>query len=318
MKTIRQQLTRRLLLNFTLLLGLGGLGVYVSTRAALFKEFDSALHTKAMAITTSGSRQEEDVVVDFPARFRHRFGDWVAKDCYQMWNTNGTVLERSESLGTSNLPCWFGAFREPKFWNVRMPSGFPGRAMELIFTRQKLGVEAHQPSASSKNYVLVVASDRRRLDKTLAMLGLLLAASGLLLLVATAFVVPRVLNRELAPLNLLANQAAHITASSLATRFPTETLPGELMPISSRLNDLLERLEQSFERERRFSADLAHELRTPIAELRILAEFALKWPENRVLQTDHEVLAICRSDGTHGCPSAHVVAERTRADAHDL
>jgi signal transduction histidine kinase len=90
----------------------------------------------------------------------------------------------------------------------------------------------------------------------------------------------------LSPLNQLANQAASITADSLATRFPTEIWPGELTPISSRLNDLLERLEQSFERERRFSADLAHELRTPIAELRSLAELALKWPEDCI--TKHE------------------------------
>jgi two-component system sensor histidine kinase QseC len=43
---------------------------------------------------------------------------------------------------------------------------------------------------------------------------------------------------------------------------------------------LLARLQASFERERRFSADVAHELRTPIAELRTLTEVALKWPED--------------------------------------
>jgi two-component system sensor histidine kinase QseC len=93
-------------------------------------------------------------------------------------------------------------------------------------------------------------------------------------------------------LDQLAEQAAGITAESLGTRFPTETLPGELTPISCRLNDLLGRLEQAFERERRFSADLAHELRTPIAELRSFAELALKWPEAREAQTDREVLGI--------------------------
>lgn len=291
MRTIRRQLTRRLLLSFIMLLGLIGLGLYLSIQAALLKEFDNALRTRAMAIVMSNSQQDEDVTVDFSARLNHHFGDRVARDFYQMWNTNGTVLERSESLGESNLPCQFGAFREPKCWNLKLPSGFTGRAIELTFTRQKLNPEGIQPSKSGKIY-LVVASDRRRLDKTLAMLGLLLAASGLLLLVATALGVPRVLRHELAPLNQLADQAARITANSLATRFPTENWPGELTPISSRLNDLLARLEQSFDRERRFSADLAHELRTPIAELRSLAELALKWPEAREERTDHEVFAV--------------------------
>jgi two-component system sensor histidine kinase QseC len=58
-------------------------------------------------------------------------------------------------------------------------------------------------------------------------------------------------------------------------------MPEELRPITSRLNDLLGRLEESFDRERRFSADLAHELRTPLAELRSLAEVELAWPEGK-------------------------------------
>ena len=57
-----------------------------------------------------------------------------------------------------------------------------------------------------------------------------------------------------------------------------ENLPTELKSICGRLNELLSRLEMAFARERCFSADVAHELRTPIAELRSLAEVALKWP----------------------------------------
>ncbi|HXT21370.1 MAG TPA: ATP-binding protein, partial [Thermoanaerobaculia bacterium] len=48
-----------------------------------------------------------------------------------------------------------------------------------------------------------------------------------------------------------------------------------------RLDDLLARLAEAFEREKRFSSDVAHELRTPVAELRSLAEVAHRWPEDR-------------------------------------
>lgn len=65
---------------------------------------------------------------------------------------------------------------------------------------------------------------------------------------------------------------------STANAFSDAGHATELRPICERLNELLARLEQSFDRERRFSADVAHELRTPIAELRSLAEVALKWP----------------------------------------
>jgi len=59
-----------------------------------------------------------------------------------------------------------------------------------------------------------------------------------------------------------------------------------------RLNELLARLEESFERERRFSSAVAHEFRTPVAELRSLAELAIKLPDTRGAQTDHDVLSI--------------------------
>ena len=83
-----------------------------------------------------------------------------------------------------------------------------------------------------------------------------------------------------------------MTPATLSARFATEGLPGELAPIAARLNELLARLEDSFERERRFSSDVAHEFRTPVAELRSLAELAIKLPDTRAADADHETLAI--------------------------
>lgn len=51
------------------------------------------------------------------------------------------------------------------------------------------------------------------------------------------------------------------------------------MPVAESLNDWLGRLEASFERERRFSSHAAHELRTPLAELKSIAELGATWPE---------------------------------------
>jgi two-component system sensor histidine kinase QseC len=115
---------------------------------------------------------------------------------------------------------------------------------------------------------------------------------GILLFAAVWLVVPLVLRRGLAPLDRLAAEVARIEAHSLDARLPVDALPAELRPVGDRLNDLLARLAASFERERRFSADLAHELRTPLAELRSQAECALKWPESRDPRTDQDTLAI--------------------------
>ena len=66
-------------------------------------------------------------------------------------------------------------------------------------------------------------------------------------------------------------------------------MPAELRPIAERLNDLLARLDEAFQRERRVTADIAHELRTPIAELRALAEVGLKWPEEAAFQDAFQI-----------------------------
>src|ERR1700683_4484395 len=85
--------------------------------------------------------------------------------------------------------------------------------------------------------------------------------------------------RGLRPLRQLGTEADGIDAGSLDHRFSREELPRELVPIAQQFNSLLERIDEAFVRERRFTSDAAHELRTPIAELRRLAEVALKWPD---------------------------------------
>jgi len=88
------------------------------------------------------------------------------------------------------------------------------------------------------------------------------------------------IRRVLRPLHRVGEQAMTIDAASLSNRFEIEKMPLELVPICTRLNDLLGRLEGAFARQKRFSANVAHELRTPIAELRSLAEVSIRWPDD--------------------------------------
>lgn len=86
-----------------------------------------------------------------------------------------------------------------------------------------------------------------------------------------------IVGRGLIPLNRIARTTEHLGAENLDYRFPVEGLPRELRPICARLNDLFERLQAAFQRERRFAADVAHELCTPITELRTLCEVWLEY-----------------------------------------
>jgi signal transduction histidine kinase len=81
------------------------------------------------------------------------------------------------------------------------------------------------------------------------------------------------------PLEELGRQLRGIQPTHLHERFPTAQLPRELQPIAEKLNEMLGRLEAGFDRERRFSSYAAHELRTPLSELKVMAEFVTNWPQ---------------------------------------
>ena len=81
--------------------------------------------------------------------------------------------------------------------------------------------------------------------------------------------------RGLAPLASMADQARRITGSNLETRIRIGDAAEELTVLVTSFNELLSRLDQSFESMRRFVADASHELRTPISIIRGEAEVAL-------------------------------------------
>jgi len=81
--------------------------------------------------------------------------------------------------------------------------------------------------------------------------------------------------RSLAPLGWMAEQAHQITSSNLDRRLEIGNAADELVVLSASFNELLSRLDQTFDSMRRFVADASHELRTPISVIRGEADVAL-------------------------------------------
>jgi signal transduction histidine kinase len=291
MKSLRGRLTRTFVMGAAALVALGDGAVYVLTRRALIGQFDAALRAKALAVSVATEQDGDEITMDGGEQLT-RAGDRRAPDVFQLRNAAGRSLLRSESLNGADL-VHAGTGVETHFWDTDLPGGVPGRAIAFEFHPRSARDRDEPKQRTASAITLVLGSDRGELDRTLGTLALVLLGTGLTLLAATAAAVPRLLKGTLRPLDRLSQQAASITAPRLSARFSTD-VPLELAPITGGLNDLLSRLEQSFDRERRFSSDVAHELRTPVAELRSLAEVALRWPEARELRTDHAALAIAR------------------------
>jgi len=300
MTSIRRHLVLGLIGGTSVLLGLAGVALYLHARSFLAAEFDAALRAKAMALVTLIDWDRGKVELNFADAFMPEYSRRERPDYFQVWLDSGSTLERSRSLGTNDLPRRAGTLAAPGFWDLPLPNGQPGRAVGMRFTAKRdLEADAKSPETASlpqPSVALVVARERSGLDQSLATLRIALALVVTLLLAAMAGLVALVVRRGLKPLALVGERAAAIDASSLQERFPIDAMPAELQPISQRLNDLLGRLEAAFLRERRISADIAHELRTPLAELRTLAEVAIKWPGDATNSgaAFRDVLAIAR------------------------
>lgn len=91
----------------------------------------------------------------------------------------------------------------------------------------------------------------------------------LFLLLVSDFVIFR---RAIQPLLRASDQAAHISPTQIDVRLPINDIPREIRPLVIAVNQALDRLEEGFRRQHEFTADAAHELRTPLAILRTRIE----------------------------------------------
>jgi len=298
MKSIRRRLTLWLLSGLALLWLAAGAGIYVSVRQGLLKSLDAELAVDARLVrfTARGADADEAAPRGRGQHLQDRLTAYHAADggsFYQIWSSTGESIERSESLGNNELTLPRDIGTSPVFATAVLSDGRAVRTMSnrVVESGGKgPGKGKGRPGATSS--VIVLAKELTGVEQTLASLlgGIviigLVAACGAVLLVSVA------LRHGLLPLRLLGEQTRSIDAPSLHTRFDQAAAPAELQPVYAALNELLQRLEQSFERERRFSADLAHEMRTPVAELKMLSEVALKWPEEADANTHTQALEI--------------------------
>ncbi|ANC82603.1 two-component system sensor histidine kinase CinS [Pseudomonas putida] len=84
----------------------------------------------------------------------------------------------------------------------------------------------------------------------------------------------------LRPLRQMGQVAASVSARSLTTRLPVAQMPEELAELASSMNAMLQRLDDAFQRLSAFSADIAHELRTPLSNLLTHTQVTLTRPRS--------------------------------------
>lgn len=186
-------------------------------------------------------------------------------DFFTMYDARKRPILRSVNSGGQVLAVPPGPLGESRHYDLVLPDGHPGRAIVLRVPRREAGTSDW----------LVVATERGAWDMAerrihLALIAVIVGAVALavaicLLLVRRAFL-PLVKQSE----RLRTMQPGQPPPA------PASALPRELAPFIRTLHQALQRLYAAAERERRFSRDVAHELRTPLAEIKASTENALR------------------------------------------
>jgi len=273
MRSLQQRLSLGLVLALGALLVFGGLLAYPALRSLLVEEFDYALLAKARALTAPTTAGGRGISLRFTEYPPPEFQPGPRAEHFQVWSRDGEVTAKSPSLGDAGLLRPDPGTNELRFWNLTLPDGRSGRALGINL--------ALDEGAGASGFTVVFARDTLRLQSVLRTVAGGLIGGGLVFLLIVAWLSRVTTRAGLRPLALLADEVTRIDATLLATRLSAAEAPPELRPIVEQLNSLLERLHDAFDRERRFSDNVAHELLTPVAELRALAENAIRWREDR-------------------------------------
>lgn len=266
-----------------LLLLLGGLGTLMlvlfllldfSIDRQIFGRLDATLLGRARGVVVLLESHPRDDAWQELHELSPEYATGGHTDFVQIWDVAGTTLLSSASNAANNLqrpPAPVPA-NAPLFYDLRLPDGHRGRAVGLRFAMPGRADEA----------ILVVAEEREQVDQLErhVHVALVIGVFGMGLLAALLAVLA--VRGGLRPLLAFAADTGPDGAPRVEP-LPVARMPRELRPFADVLNVAFARLQAALGRERRFARDVAHELRTPLAETRMAVELASRAPSPQVL-----------------------------------
>jgi len=249
-----------LILLFTLAAALllsCGLGVFYSivVRHA-FAEDNPVLADKMFALSADLRENGPELFAEEVTA--HRAGShtpyWI-----RILDAQGRTLAETPEMGRLIPTEIFPVAREPvEAIRTRKDYRITGKLFSLVAFNEHSGGEA---------YTLQVAQDRssdEQVERNFALLFIAVLLGGV---VASALIAIIVTRRGLRPLREMTESLGRIGPDQLKDRIGSTGWPRELQPLAVAFDEMLTRLDDSFTRLSQFSADLAHELRTPIANM---------------------------------------------------
>ncbi|GAB7072059.1 HAMP domain-containing histidine kinase [Mycobacterium hodleri] len=257
----RRSLRARLTAAATILIAVGMAAAAVllvwRVHSVLAADLDANLTRQAHLVA-------DGIIAGDPLRRTSRLGESTV---VQVLDPRGTVLRSSGDLDG-----------EPRVFFASPGAGEPTLS---TVTSEALDdgpyrVAALTATSSSGPVSVYVAAPTSPLTNSVTELGTALIVGAPVMVALLALIGWWLLGRALRPVDVMRRQAAAIPGTDLHGRLNTPASHDELGRLADTFNDLLGRIEAAADRQRRFVADVAHELRTPLAALRARLEIDLR------------------------------------------
>ena len=276
---VRLQLTFWFTGVFALLFLIAGAFLYFHLEISLGKSLDAAIQTHAQQIANDityrdGKIEVYDATADLPGFDRGAGQKYITHE-----DVNYEVLVRL--LDMQGRPVHV----TPAFLNLRVPpisvsQPLQGRPWQDTITTmdgsEEVRLYSRVLSIDGKPFGLIqVGQSLEDLHETLHHIAEELMLVGMVVLIFSAIGSYWLASRALSPIHSLIRTARSIKGGDLSQRVPVSQAHDELHFLAVTLNEMLESLDHTFARQRRFVADASHELRTPVAVIRSMTDVAL-------------------------------------------
>jgi heavy metal sensor kinase len=243
-----------------------GIGMTLAMRRSLYGAIDNVLRDRLRDTTRVMERFAPSLA---PAELREEIQEHLSPepgaDLLRVFDAAGTLLYASRPLRDGRFPVYTAA-----------ELGGQSRFEDVRARREPLRILTSGASVGGREIVIQAAVPLREWIEGLAHFVSILAASIPAILGIAALGGYWMSRRALAPVDSIIDAARLIDADGLSQRLPVPRTGDELERLSTTLNHMFERLQTSFNRVARFTADASHELRTPLTLMTTTAEVALR------------------------------------------
>ncbi|MUH97781.1 GHKL domain-containing protein [Aliivibrio fischeri] len=323
----------RLVNALTVIIGVILLVVFLSLDfildAWVDQQFDDALVEKSNYFKSLVEVENDGIEFEYHNGFMPQFERKENAQYFQIWLDEQTFAKSQSLSYYENIDLDYRdvATHDSRIFTIKLPDGSMGKAISSRFQPQL----SHDVKPEDVTYIgsmyLTLAISNQRVSNIL-----LFADLGLLFVFITAIfgvrtVVTKVVDRELDSLYILNKEISELDVNAEQIKEnPKESK--EIAPIRKELNRYIELNIQNVANEKRLSSDIAHELKTPIAEIISLSEMNIRFPDDvRISATYKEdVLSIANNMknivnqlmALNQSSSSHYHIEKSEVDIRDL